>query len=125
MNTKRLIIAAVLGMAFSNFAIGQEQHKKTIVDNTAELPTTKKAGSKYQFTILKDNGATSVKNQNKSGTCWCFSTQSFLESELMRMGKGNIGLSQMFVVHGMYLDKAKNYVRYQGHAQFGEGGRTT
>jgi len=86
------------------------------------IPLTNKAGSKYQFTIIKDNGASSVKDQNKSGTCWCFSTQSFLESELMRMGKGKIALSQMFVVHNMYLDKATTYMRYQGHTQFGEGG---
>ena len=91
-------------------------------DNAPGIPLTNKAGSKYQFTIIKDNGALSVKNQNKSGTCWCFSTQSFLESELLRMGKGNIPLSEMFVIHNMYLQKAINYVRYQGHAQFGEGG---
>jgi bleomycin hydrolase len=89
---------------------------------TPDVPLTNKAGSNYQFTIVKDNGALSVKDQNRSGTCWCFSTQSFLESELLRMGKGNIPLSEMFVIHNMYLQKATNYVRYQGHAQFGEGG---
>ncbi len=92
------------------------------VATTPDIPLTNKAGSKYQFTIVKDNGATSVKNQFHSGTCWCFSTQSFLESELMRMGKGTVNLSQMFVVHNMYLLKAQNYIRYQGHANFGDGG---
>lgn len=91
-------------------------------DNAATLPLSNAKGSKYQFTIIKDNGALSVKNQNKSGTCWCFSTQSFLESELLRMGKGNIPLSEMFVIHNMYLQKAISYVRFQGHTQFGEGG---
>ena len=91
-------------------------------DYAPNIPLTNKKDSKYQFHIIKDNGASSVKNQNKSGTCWCFSTQSFVESELMRMGKGNIALSEMFVIRNMYIQKAINYVRYQGHAQFAEGG---
>lgn len=92
------------------------------IGSIAQIPTTNNAKSKYVFTIVKDNEATAVKSQGHSGTCWCYSTQSFLESELMRMGKGPIDLSEMFVVHNMYLDKATNYVRYQGHANFGEGG---
>ena len=89
---------------------------------STNLPLTNKLGSNYQFTIVKDNSATGIKNQYHSGTCWCFSTQSFLESELLRMGKGVVPLSQMFVIHNMYLQKAIHYVRYQGHAQFGPGG---
>jgi bleomycin hydrolase len=114
MISKRQTFLILIGLACS-FTLNAQ-------DNAPSIPLTNKAGSKYQFTIIKDNGALSVKNQNKSGTCWCFSTQSFLESELMRMGKGSISLSEMFVVHNMYLDKAKNYIRYQGHTQFGEGG---
>jgi bleomycin hydrolase len=87
-----------------------------------DIPTTNKPGSNYKFTIVKDNAATSVKNQFHSGTCWCFSTQSFLESELLRMGKGEIPLSQEFVIHSMYLLKARNYIRYTGKAQFDDGG---
>ena len=122
MSTKRLTIV-LIGLAGALTLNAQEMPKATISnDNTPDIPLTNKSGSKYQFTIIKDNGASGVKNQNKSGTCWCYSTQSFLESELMRMGKGNIPLSEMFVVHNMYLLKAINYVRYQGHAQFGEGG---
>lgn len=91
---------------------------------TPDMPTTNAPKSKYNFTIIKDNGCTSVKNQYKSGTCWCFSSQSFLESEVMRMGKIKtpLDLSEMFVVHNMYLQKAKHYMQYQGHANFGEGG---
>jgi bleomycin hydrolase len=123
MISKKRTFLLMLGLAGAVALKAQEMPKATITpDNTPDIPLTNKAGSKYQFTIIKDNGASSVKNQNQSGTCWCFSTQSFLESELMRMGKGNIGLSEMFVVHNMYLDKAKNYMRYQGHTQFGEGG---
>lgn len=86
------------------------------------MPTTNASKSKYVFTIEKDNEATCVKNQFHSGTCWCYSSQSFLESELLRMGKPPVDLSEMFVIYEMYLQKAKHYVRYQGHTNFGEGG---
>jgi bleomycin hydrolase len=87
-----------------------------------DMPTTNSAKSKYVFTIVKDNSATGVKNQFHSGTCWCFSTQSFLESEAMRMGKDPVDLSEMFVVYNMYVQKAIHYMRYEGHTNFGEGG---
>ena len=77
--------------------------------------------STYQFRIIKDIQTTSVKNQGKSGTCWSFSTSSFLESELIRMGKPSIDLSEMHVVKYVYLNKAKNYVSRQGYANFGQG----
>ena len=48
---------------------------------------------KYEFTDVKVNAATPVKNQASTGTCWCFATVSFLESELLRMGKGEYDLS--------------------------------
>ena len=60
----------------------------------------------YQFTPVKELKVTPVKNQNRTGTCWCFSTLSFLESELIRMGKGEQDLSEMFVVSYAYKDKA-------------------
>ena len=123
MISKKQTFLFIIGLAGVITLKAQEMPKATMQkDNTPDIPLSNKPGSKYQFTIIKDNGASSVKNQNKSGTCWCFSTQSFLESELMRMGKGNIPLSEMFVIHNMYIEKAINYVRYQGHAQFGEGG---
>ena len=77
--------------------------------------------STYQFRIIKDIQTTSVKNQGKSGTCWSYSTSSFLESELIRMGKPSIDLSEMHVVKYVYLNKAKNYISRQGHANFGQG----
>lgn len=67
--------------------------------------------------------STSVKNQNNSGTCWSFATTSFIESELLRMGKGEYDLSEMFFVYQAYLSKADNYVRLKGLANFGEGGQ--
>ena len=85
----------------------------------------KKDASKdrHTFTMLYETGATSVKNQANTGTCWDFATQSFLESELMRMGKGNYNLSEMFNVRYTYPLKAERFVRYHGKYQFGEGGQ--
>lgn len=76
------------------------------------------------FTTVKENAITSVKNQNRSSTCWSFSTIGFLESELLRMGKGEYDLSEMFVVHHTMLDRAVNYVRYHGESSFSPGGST-
>ena len=57
-----------------------------------------KKGGGYLFTRVKNLEATEVQNQSKTGTCWSFSALSFFESELLRMGKGNHNLSEMFVV---------------------------
>ncbi|MCW3464340.1 C1 family peptidase [Chitinophaga nivalis] len=70
----------------------------------------------------KINAATPVKSQGQTGTCWAFSTTSLLESETLRKGVSQIDLSEIFTVRNIYLEKAKNYVRRQGSAQFGEGG---
>lgn len=76
----------------------------------------------YQFKDIKRLAATEVKNQDKTGTCWAFSTASMLESEALRLGKGTTDLSEMFIVRHIYRQKCENYVRRQGTAQFGEGG---
>ncbi len=76
----------------------------------------------YVFTPVKELKITPVKNQNRTGTCWCFSTLGFIESELIRMGKGEHDLSEMFVVNHTYRDKAEKYVRLHGSLEFGEGG---
>jgi bleomycin hydrolase len=76
----------------------------------------------YEFTIIKEIPVTSVKNQYRSGTCWCFSSISFFEAELLRMGKGEYDLSEMFIVWNAYFDKAQRYVRWHGNLNFGPGG---
>jgi bleomycin hydrolase len=76
----------------------------------------------YKFKIEKQINATSVKNQYKSGTCWSYSGMSFFESELFRMGKGEVDLSEMFIVRNIYSKKADKYVRMHGHVNFGPGG---
>lgn len=78
--------------------------------------------AQYNFEIEKQVKTTSVKNQQKTGTCWSFASSSFLESELMRLGKGEHNLSEMFVVRNIYLAKAWNYFYRHGKTNFSEGG---
>lgn len=76
----------------------------------------------YAFTPVKELKITSVKNQNRTGTCWSFSGIGFLEAELLRMGKGEYDLSEMFVVSHSYKDKADKFVRLHGCLNFAQGG---
>ena len=75
----------------------------------------------YEFTDVINLDATEIKDQCRTGTCWSFATSSFLESELMRMNKGQVDLSEMYNVRMTYPKKVENYLRYQGKAQFGPG----
>jgi aminopeptidase C len=81
-----------------------------------------KTDTVFNFTVIKQNKITPVKNQASSGTCWSFSGLGFFEAELLRMGKPEVDLSEMFVVHHSYSDKAVKYVRYNGTSNFGGGG---
>lgn len=76
----------------------------------------------YKFTEIVRLPTTSVKSQDRAGTCWSWSTLSFLESEIMRMGKDSVNLSPMFIVWNTYDEKANKYVRMQGSMNFGQGG---
>lgn len=75
-----------------------------------------------QFTIIKNNPATSVKNQGRSGTCWCFSTTAMTESELLLKKEPSFDLSETFTVYNLYVDKAIKYIRRRGSTRFAEGG---
>lgn len=76
----------------------------------------------YKFTELKRLPATSVKSQDRAGTCWSWSTISFLETEMIRLGKDSVSLSPMFIVWHTYNEKADKYVRMHGKLNFGQGG---
>lgn len=76
----------------------------------------------YRFTDGKIIRSTPVKNQNRSGTCWCYSTMTMLESEILRAGGPEIHLSEMWIVRHSFMDKAVKYVRLHGELNFAEGG---
>jgi bleomycin hydrolase len=86
------------------------------------ISVTLNAQSGYTFTDIKRLPATPVKDQYRSGTCWSFSSISFFESELLRTGKGEFDLSEMFPVRVCYNEKAKKYVHMNGTVNFGGGG---
>ena len=74
------------------------------------------------FTVVKANKITSIKDQNKSGTCWAYSTNSFFESEILRKTGKTYDLSEMFVAGKTYMDRAIKAVRMHGDVSFSEGG---
>jgi len=78
-------------------------------------------GPKYEFTTIKELPVTSIKNQYRSGTCWCFASLSFVEAEILREKGDSLDLSEMFVVGKSYRDRAVKYVRLDGHLNFGAG----
>lgn len=78
----------------------------------------------FKFTDEIVIKTTPVKDQNKTGTCWSFSTVSFFENEILKATGKEVDLSEMFIVHHCYLDKAIKYVRMDGTINFAEGGNT-
>lgn len=76
----------------------------------------------FKFTDVINIENTPVKNQGSSGTCWSYSANSFLESEMIRMGKQPIEISQVFTARNAYVEKGKNYVKMHGAITLGDGG---
>ena len=103
MNIKSILSAAACGL----IAISASAQ-------TAKAP-------EYEFTTVKENPVTSIKNQYRSGTCWCYSALSFIESEILRTKGQEVDLSEMFVVGRSYHDRAVKYVRLDGHLNFAAG----
>jgi len=88
----------------------------------AQETFSNKEGSKYEFTLLKDLEATAVENQNRTGTCWSFSSLSYMESEIIRLGHKPVNLAEMYIVRNAYIGKAESYLRMNGLFNFGQGG---
>lgn len=78
--------------------------------------------NKPVFTIVKENPITSVKDQNRSGTCWAYSTLSYFESEILKSTGKTYDLCESFVANKDYMDRAIQVVRYHGDMQFSQGG---
>ncbi len=60
-------------------------------------------------------------SQGRTGSCWCFSTTSFFESEIKRIHDREIKLSEMYTVYWEFVEKARRYVRQRGNSYFAEG----
>ena len=112
MKSKLIILLAFLPF----FAFAQVDLVESLDGNVSELEEG------FQFTPLIDLEVTPVKSQGASGTCWSYCSNSFLESEMIRMGKEPIDLAEMYTVRNVYEQKAERYVRMHGHLNFGQGG---
>ena len=89
---------------------------------TGAMAQAKPAEEGYKFTVVKENPVTSIKNQASSGTCWSYSSISFLESEAIKKGAPkDIDLAEMFPVWMGYSDKAEKFIRLNGHLNFAQG----
>ena len=89
---------------------------------TGAMAQAKPAEDGYKFTVVKENPITPIKNQASSGTCWSYSSISFLESEAIKKGAPkDIDLAEMFPVWHGYSDKAEKYVRLDGFLNFAQG----
>ncbi len=109
---KPILLLVCLGLISSSSFAQRNKTSKAEPKNETEV---------FVFTTVVDLKATPVKNQASTGTCWCFATTSFIESELLRMGKGEYDLSEMFIVRNNYTDRLKdNYLR-QGKGNLGPG----
>ncbi|MBF4515184.1 aminopeptidase [Flavobacterium sp. ANB] len=93
-----------------------------ILVNSLKLNASDKSKENFKFTEQINLGTTSVKTQGSSGTCWSYSTNSFLESEMIRLGKQPVELSQIYSARNVYVEKGINYVRMHGAVTLGDGG---
>lgn len=91
-------------------------------DLIKKIEGNKSDSNKYVFTVVKNIENTSVKNQASSGTCWSYSTNSFIESEMIRLGKEPVDIAEIFTARCVYKDKADMYVRLHGGLSWGDGG---
>ena len=106
---KLIFIILAIGMTIPTMAKKKDKKEKDEKDT-------------YEFTMVKEIPTSPVKNQYRSGTCWSFGGTAFLETELIRTGKGIVDLSEMFAVWHAYSEKAKRTVRWHGNLNFGGGG---
>ena len=88
----------------------------------ASEPKGSEKSNKPVFTTIKANPITSIKDQNRSGTCWAYSTLSFLESEILKNSGKTYDLCETFVVSHTYMDRAVKTVRMHGDVSFSQGG---
>ncbi len=105
---KKILVLAVL--AVLAISANAEEKKDSVNPN------------KPVFTVIKENPITSVKDQNRSGTCWDYSTLSFFEAEILKKSGKTYDLSEAYVANRTYMDRAIQVVRLHGDCQFSEGG---
>ncbi len=114
--TKMSVIALSLSVS-AMVTYAQDNLVNSLKNNHSE-----NSKSAFKFTDVINLANTPVQNQGSSGTCWSYSTNSFLESEMIKAGKEPVTLSQLFSARNVYVEKGKNYVRMHGAVTLGDGG---
>lgn len=108
----------LLGTMFCSLSMfAQDDLIKKVINNAS-------ISSKFVFEEVVDTEDTPVKSQGSAGTCWSYSGNSFLESEMIRMGKQPVDLAEIYTARHVYLGKARNYILLNGNAGLGDGGET-
>ena len=110
-----LFVAAAVAISTPNFA-------QDVLVNFLKANASDKSKENFKFTDVINLANTSVKTQGSSGTCWSYATNSYLESEMIRIWKQPVELSQIFSARNAYVEKGKNYVRMHGAVTLGDGG---
>jgi bleomycin hydrolase len=110
---KKLLLVSFVSVAFSLQA--QDNLVDALKNNKSD------SAKKFVFIDLKSHQTSAVKNQGSSGTCWSYSSGSFLESEMMRMGKPFVDLSEIYTARCAYIERAIHFVRMHGAPEWGDG----
>lgn len=113
---KPVVLASALLMGLSS-GFAQDNLVNALKNNASS-----NSKESFKFTDVINLENTSIKNQGSSGTCWSYSANSFIESEMIRMGKQPVELSQIFSARNAYVEKGKMYVRMHGAVTLGDGG---
>ncbi|MBV4356428.1 C1 family peptidase [Pinibacter aurantiacus] len=116
MGKKHIILFSVAAMSLAS-GWAQDNLVNSLSGNASA-----NAKDKFAFTSVYNIERTSVKNQGSSGTCWSYSGNSFLESEMLRKGKQPVDIAEIFTARCVYIEKAKQYVRMHGSVSWGDGG---
>jgi len=114
MNKKYAVLLAML-------PFGSLQAQDNLV-NSLNANKSDASKEKFTFTPIINIETTSIKNQGSSGTCWSYSGNSFLETEMIRKGKTPVDIAEIYTARCVYIEKAKNYVRMHGAVSWGDGG---
>lgn len=104
------------------FLLGRAGWSQDNLVNSLSSNKSEASKEKFRFTTVFNVERTSIKNQGSSGTCWSYSGNSFLESEMIRTGKQPVDLAEIYTARCAYIEKAKNYVRMHGAVSWGDGG---
>jgi len=118
MNFKSLAVMAVGTFVFlGNVSFAQDNLINALKDNK-----NKDSKHLFKFKDVINIENTEIKNQGKSGTCWSYATNSFLESEMVKAGKQPVDLAEIFTARNTYVEKGKQYVKMHGAVTLGDGG---